>query len=178
MRFESVISEHPDDNLLASFQEGSLSRQEHEGVLVHLETCAFCRDVVLFSLQSASIGDTKRQELAQPLSLRYGLMVATFGFAATCVIAAALMWISHSHRNPSSEAKHSTPTHPSQSSHEKEATAPNPAMMSSSPEVGACVSHTIRFDFVRPSRHSPATIEPIGGQAFNTCQSREPRYCA
>jgi curli biogenesis system outer membrane secretion channel CsgG len=133
MKTKSVLSAHPDDNLLAGFQDGSLTGQEHERVLAHLETCAFCRDVVFFSLQNAEIVDTKKQTTARQFWPQYGPMVAVPGFAALLVIAATLTWVSHPHRNSSTEAKRLNPTHSSKNPPEVASTAPNPAIPSLSP---------------------------------------------
>jgi hypothetical protein len=77
---------HPDNDLLAAFAQGLLSKSERAATLVHIADCDLCRHSVMFL---AEAGGCKRTE-ARTLSYSFFKWVAAAGIA--CWLIATFLW--------------------------------------------------------------------------------------
>ena len=85
----SVVTTHPDADVLAAFAEKSLSDRERAPVLAHLAICADCREVVavatLAELEPVSANVVQGEETAPGRSW-FRWPVLRWGAAAACVV--------------------------------------------------------------------------------------------
>ena len=93
---QPVPGDHPDANLLAAFHEGGLTKHEREQVLLHLATCAVCRDALALALPEVvelpSATPSRARWLSWPM-LRWA------GLGAAVVVVAAAVVIQNSQRS-------------------------------------------------------------------------------
>ena len=93
---QAVGGDHPDPNLLAALSEGGLTKREREQVLMHLGTCAACREILALAAPEYT------QQAPAPVSagsqwLRWP-MLRWAGVGAAVVVVAAAVVIQSSRR--------------------------------------------------------------------------------
>lgn len=85
---------HPDENLLAAFAEQALAGAQRESVLLHLSSCARCREIVFLAQEAAPQPEAGAESAVRP-TRRHWLrwQTATAGaWLVAIVAAAALLW--------------------------------------------------------------------------------------
>jgi photosynthesis system II assembly factor YCF48-like protein/putative zinc finger protein len=93
---QPVPGNHPDANLLAAFHEGGLTKHEREQVLLHLATCAVCRDALALALPE--VVELPSATPARARWLRWP-MLRWAGVGAAVVVVAAAVVIQNSRRS-------------------------------------------------------------------------------
>jgi len=95
---EPAGGDHPEANLLAAFAEGGLTRREREQVLLHLGTCATCRETLAVAMPGITAVPTSAA--AAPSGTRWlrWPVLRWAGVGAAVVVVAAAVVIESSRR--------------------------------------------------------------------------------
>jgi Photosynthesis system II assembly factor YCF48/Putative zinc-finger len=82
--------EHPDENLLSAFSEGTLSQREKDQLLPHLSECGQCREIIALSMPEKS-QPLPASPLVQRQGLRWPVLRWAGALAALVIVATAVL---------------------------------------------------------------------------------------
>ena len=100
LRNAQPVGAHPDADVLAAFAEQELSEHERASVLLHLATCADCRDVAALAMQPERIETLEPVEVTPRSWFRWPSLnspTLRWGAAAACavIVSAAVLLRTH-----------------------------------------------------------------------------------
>ena len=95
---------HPDADLLTAFTEQTLTRREREQVLLHLASCADCRDVVALALPEKPLS-IPAAEPVKPLFWRWPILRWGAVAASVVIVAGAVFIGNQEHKKHSTETQ-------------------------------------------------------------------------
>ncbi len=111
---QPVAGDHPEANLLAGFAEGGLTKREREQVLLHLGTCATCRETLAVAMPEITAGHPIAPAASSGTRWLRWPMLRWAGVGAAVVVVAAAVVIQSS-RRPAEFSKAGIPATPAKS---------------------------------------------------------------
>jgi hypothetical protein len=150
---QPVTGDHPEANLLAAFAEGGLTKREREQVLLHLGTCATCRETLAVAMPEIAAGHPIAP--AAPSGTRWLRlpMLRWAGVGAAVVVVAAAVVIQSS-RRPAEFSKAGNPAPPAKSEQAKQ-----PADSAAVKEAAPVLNERAPTKEVATDRDMPAKAE-------------------